>query len=180
MCLRPFPCPWPSCCPTSASTQLWVCFLLSKHRRFPNTFPAGPHLLSGTAFGSQRRSSSREMRFLPRLGISAALGIATFLSWRLLLRSPATGQGGNVTPGHHSSPARLAAFLWLFFLRFLVGKHLQHRKHHLHSPGGNKNSGESWGGAVFYVLSGIIGPRCGGETRCQSAGGDSQNLCWEG
>ncbi|XP_074435068.1 carbohydrate sulfotransferase 8-like [Larus michahellis] len=38
------------------------------------------------------------MRFLPRLGISAALGIAAFLSWRLLLQSPATGQGGDLVP----------------------------------------------------------------------------------
>ncbi|KAM9240177.1 carbohydrate sulfotransferase 9-like [Leptosomus discolor] len=36
------------------------------------------------------------MRFLPRFVISAALGIATFLSWRLLLRIPATGQGGDL------------------------------------------------------------------------------------
>ncbi|XP_010294090.1 PREDICTED: carbohydrate sulfotransferase 8-like [Phaethon lepturus] len=38
------------------------------------------------------------MRFLPRLAISAALGIATFLSWRLLLRSPAAGRGGDLAP----------------------------------------------------------------------------------
>ncbi|OPJ72195.1 hypothetical protein AV530_018667 [Patagioenas fasciata monilis] len=33
------------------------------------------------------------MRFLPRLVILAALGIATFLSWRLLLQSTAVNQG---------------------------------------------------------------------------------------
>ncbi|XP_065538734.1 carbohydrate sulfotransferase 9-like [Lathamus discolor] len=38
------------------------------------------------------------MRFLPRLIFSAALGIAAFLSWRLLLRSPATGQRGGLAP----------------------------------------------------------------------------------
>ncbi|KAJ7414589.1 carbohydrate sulfotransferase 14-like protein [Willisornis vidua] len=38
------------------------------------------------------------MRFLPRLVVSAALGIAAFLSWRLLLQTPADGQGGDLDP----------------------------------------------------------------------------------
>ncbi|XP_061331325.1 carbohydrate sulfotransferase 9-like [Pezoporus flaviventris] len=38
------------------------------------------------------------MRFLPRLIFSAALGIATFLSWKLLLQSPATGHRGDLAP----------------------------------------------------------------------------------
>ncbi|KAM6128288.1 carbohydrate sulfotransferase 8-like [Pterocles gutturalis] len=38
------------------------------------------------------------MRFLPRLIILATLGIATLLSWRLLLWNPATGQGGDLAP----------------------------------------------------------------------------------
>ncbi|XP_032537843.1 carbohydrate sulfotransferase 9-like [Chiroxiphia lanceolata] len=37
------------------------------------------------------------MRFLPRLVVSAALGIAAFLSWRLLW-TPANGQGGDLVP----------------------------------------------------------------------------------
>ncbi|XP_074944812.1 carbohydrate sulfotransferase 9-like [Phalacrocorax aristotelis] len=38
------------------------------------------------------------MRFLPRLIILAALVITTFLSWRLLLWSPATSRGGDLAP----------------------------------------------------------------------------------
>lgn len=81
--------------PNSTLTQLWVCFLLNKHRRFPSTLSPGPCLLTRTVLSSKHCSSTQEMRFLPRLIFSAALGIATFLSWRLLLRSPATGQRGN-------------------------------------------------------------------------------------
>ncbi|XP_068009831.1 carbohydrate sulfotransferase 9-like [Melanerpes formicivorus] len=38
------------------------------------------------------------MRFLPRLATLAALAVATFLSWRLLLWSLLTGQGGDLAP----------------------------------------------------------------------------------
>ncbi|XP_014108321.1 PREDICTED: carbohydrate sulfotransferase 14-like [Pseudopodoces humilis] len=38
------------------------------------------------------------MRFLPRLGLSAALAIAAFLSWRLLLQTPAHRRGGDLAP----------------------------------------------------------------------------------
>ncbi|XP_066036477.1 carbohydrate sulfotransferase 8-like [Chamaea fasciata] len=36
------------------------------------------------------------MRFLPRLGLSAALAIAAFLGWRLLLQTPARSHGGDL------------------------------------------------------------------------------------
>ncbi|KAL9863861.1 carbohydrate sulfotransferase 8-like [Geothlypis trichas] len=38
------------------------------------------------------------MRFLARLGLSAALAIAAFLGWRLLLQSPARRHGGDLAP----------------------------------------------------------------------------------
>ncbi|KAL2305894.1 hypothetical protein Nmel_003787 [Mimus melanotis] len=38
------------------------------------------------------------MRFLPRLGLSAALAIAAFLSWRLLLQTPARSHRGDLAP----------------------------------------------------------------------------------
>ncbi|XP_014806082.1 PREDICTED: carbohydrate sulfotransferase 9-like [Calidris pugnax] len=58
------------------------------------------------------------MRFLPRLLISAALAIATFLSWRLLLQSPATGREGDLVPkAEESFTLTLDTFLHLQQLR---------------------------------------------------------------
>ncbi|KAM9297191.1 carbohydrate sulfotransferase 9-like [Morus bassanus] len=58
------------------------------------------------------------MRFLPRLVVLAVLGIATFLSWRLLLRSLAIGQGGDLAPKvEESFPLTLDTFLHVQQLR---------------------------------------------------------------
>ncbi|XP_075563070.1 carbohydrate sulfotransferase 9-like [Pelecanus crispus] len=57
------------------------------------------------------------MRFLPRLIILAALGIATFLSWRLLLRSPAAGHRGALAPKVKGFTLTLDTFLHVQQLR---------------------------------------------------------------
>ncbi|GAB0187486.1 carbohydrate sulfotransferase 9-like [Grus japonensis] len=58
------------------------------------------------------------MRFLPRLIISATLGISTFLTWRLLLRSLAAGQGGDLAPkAEEGFPLTLDTFLHVQQLR---------------------------------------------------------------
>lgn len=121
------------------------------------------------------------MRFLPRLGLSAALATAAFLGWRLL-QTPAHSQGGKAWP-----PRPFCAtgeVTWSFFQRvFLVGECPQDRKHPLRTVCGES---PCCGALQLHVLSGVIDLRCGGENRCQAAGGNSQifartvKCCWEG
>ncbi|KAK2531937.1 hypothetical protein Q9233_005597 [Columba guinea] len=57
------------------------------------------------------------MRFLPRLVVLAALGIATFLSWRLLLQSTAIDQGDLVAKAEEDFTLTLDTFLHVQQLR---------------------------------------------------------------
>lgn len=61
------------------------------------------------------------MRFLLRIVIVASLGIATLVTWRLLLWTPVSGQGGNAHSEAEllqvTGPALTTGVLWLYVPR---------------------------------------------------------------